>query len=1045
MMVRFKRNLILILIAAFQLGCDAAISNWIGMRSNFRPDDNASIPSDGNSPTTPAEFTEKTSISVLNNFDSNYSNVDKVKFSTDDSLVYQIVYDGYGARVMTQSLAGGYPNILTLPIKPHSQRTNILLTPDSQYFIYIANQFSTSPDDNIYAFKKDGSNFTKLNPSLVTNGDVIQFFFSSTTSRVVYGADADIDTKEEIYSVRLDGTGFTKLNTPITNGSLYEWYLSPDQNTVFYRGKSAAADRIELYAAAVDGTNHRKISDTLQANGDVVAFKVSADGQWVSYIADQVTDGMYELFVVPVYTVSPSTKVSTNLIAAGDVYLSANFFRISGNGSKIIYTADVSVDEQFEVYAVNRDGTGHVKLNAALGANRDAGALAISDDGLKAFFLSDGGATDNIWNLYSVNTDGTGLTILIPDVANSPSTPFYPTNLPFRISQSLQKVLMVADVDANSISELYSVNWDGTGLNKISPASAESIHFSPNVAFSADDQKVAFSFYNATYPRVFVVNSDGTGLVQLNTQGTSDEGFVQTFSFSQSGHRLAAAFPKARLYTTNLSSYSEILPSYRQNGLGYVGTDYWISPDSGKLYYNKMIPGSTSQFTAQPLSGGSEQTILPYPATSPTFSSNNQLVHYNYQGQLYKVNTDGTGATKISGSPNIFAFLNWRYSPNGQKIVYTARQDDTMTAEIYALNIDGSSRVKLNLPLQANGDVVDWEFSPDSTKIVYSAAEHVYNQWDLHAVNIDGTGNVKLTPGFPHANAMVSYPNYARSTINLTPDGSKIVYAADQVTLGVTEAFSVNWDGTANTKITPTPVGGGDVYFLMVSPDSQKVVVLGNLVDSTKRELFSTNLDGTGFTKISSTLVAGGNVNTPTKSSNSSIAISANSQNVLFLADKDVDEKFELYSAKMDGSQVVSVSPNMIGAGDVTSIQLTPDGTKVVFLADAEVDEKIELYIANTDGTQLKKLSRSLGSSDSVLDFQLSNQNVAYRVRRNDFYELYLVNVDGTGQSRVHGTLSDTIFGIDAGYSFNQTFDKLFFSDNISNYLKRSIRWVQSN
>lgn len=1044
-MSKFYAKLTLLMFVLFQLGCDAAISNWIGMRSNFKPDDFLSAPSNEESPTTPAEFSEKASIAVLNNIESTYIYVDKVKFSADDSLIYQIVYDGYGARVMSQSLAGGYPNILTLPIQPHFQRTDISLTPDNQYFIYIANQTPGSPDNNIYAFKKDGSSFTKLNPSLVTNGDVAEFFYSSTGSRVVYGADADIDTKEELYSVRLDGTGFTKLNTPITNGAINEWFLSPDQNTVFYRGRSASTDRLEVFAAAIDGSNLRKISDTLQASGDVLAFKVSADGQWVVYIADQVVDNQYELFVAPVYTVSSSTKVSTNLIPAGDVYVSSNFFGISSDGSKIIYTADVSVDEELNVYAVNRNGTGHVKLNAALAANRDAAGFAISSDGTKAFFFSDGGATDNIWNLYSVNTDGTGLATLIPYVANTTSTPFYPTNLRNRISGSLQKVIMVADVDGNAVNELYSVNWDGTGLIKISPATMETIYFSPDMAFSADDQMMAFSLYNVTYPRAFAVNADGTGLVQLNTQGTSDEGGIQYFSFSNTGHRLAASFPKPRLYTSNLSTFSEILPVVRQFGYGYSGQDYWISADSSKVFYNKIVPGSTTQFTAQPIVGGSEQTILPYAAITPTFNSNNQTIHYNYQGQLYKVNTDGTGAAKISGAPDISVFLKWRYSPNGQKIAYTARQDDSMTDELYALNIDGTSRVKLNLALQANGDVADWEFSPDSTKIVYSSAEHIYNQWDLHAVNIDGTGNVKLTPAMPHANAMVAYPNYARSTINLTPDGSKIVYAADQVTLGVTEAFSVNWDGTANTKIIPTPVAGGDVYFLLAAPNSQKVVVLGNLIDSTKRELFSTNLDGTGFTKISSSLVAGGNVYTPTKASNSSMAISADSQNVLFIADKTVDEKFELYSAKMDGTQVTQVSPNMISTGDVASIQLTPDKTKVIFLADTEVDGKIELYIANIDGTQLKKLNRSLSSSDLVIDYKVSNQKVAYRVRRGEFYELYIVNVDGTNQSRVHSTLSNTIFGIDAGYYFNQTFDKLLFSDNISNYLKRSIRWVDPN
>ena len=54
----------------------------------------------------------------------------------------------------------------------------------------------------------------------------------------------------------------------------------------------------ELYATFDDGTDIVKLSNTLVAGGDVVAFLVSPDGFFAAYVADQDKNGVFELYVV---------------------------------------------------------------------------------------------------------------------------------------------------------------------------------------------------------------------------------------------------------------------------------------------------------------------------------------------------------------------------------------------------------------------------------------------------------------------------------------------------------------------------------------------------------------------------------------------------------------------------------------------------------------------------------------------------------------------------------------------------------------------------
>jgi len=68
---------------------------------------------------------------------------------------------------------------------------------------------------------------------------------------------------------------------------------------VFMADKDVAGT-VELYASSDDGSQIIKLSANLVSNGDVVDFKIAPDGMMVAYLADQRTDQVFELYVVPV-------------------------------------------------------------------------------------------------------------------------------------------------------------------------------------------------------------------------------------------------------------------------------------------------------------------------------------------------------------------------------------------------------------------------------------------------------------------------------------------------------------------------------------------------------------------------------------------------------------------------------------------------------------------------------------------------------------------------------------------------------------------------
>lgn len=183
------------------------------------------------------------------------------------------------------------------------------------------------------------------------------------------------------------------------------------------------------------------------------------------------------------------------------------------------------------------------------------------------------------------------------------------------------------------------------------------------------------------------------------------------------------------------------------------------------------------------------------------------------------------------------------------------------------------------------------------------------------------------------------------------------------------------------------------------------------------------NSDGTGRTKVSGAMVANGDINlfsTGLVAGSASVVWSADSTRVIYSADQDVDQIFELYSVFADGTSRVKLNGALVVGGIVQKfVPVDAIQDKILYLADQDTLGKNELYSINPDGTNRVKLNNTLnaqGDVNSDFQFNVAQDKVYYRADQDTerVTELYSVKLDGAERSK---TLND-LKGLQEIWSF---------------------------
>lgn len=262
--------------------------------------------------------------------------------------------------------------------------------------------------------------------------------------RIIYSRNG------EIFSIHADGTGLTTL----ANGNVGGYYNAVlSDGRVVYSMLSSLSAEWEIMVVNADGTGTVQVTDGSGANKTFLT--VTPDDRIVYSQVTSTSRFPYpcELFIVKAD--GTSTVPLTN-----DPTTAKIFQGISPDG-KVLY----SIYTQTGLYAVNFDGSGTLNMTGSLTGTFTVKSFIAPN---RVVFTRRTGTTLNQYDLYVVNTDGTGNAALAADGA---------VNEYFAVVTPAGRVIYTTGTTEYR-GDIWSVKADGTGAVAIAadPAVDELYH-----------------------------------------------------------------------------------------------------------------------------------------------------------------------------------------------------------------------------------------------------------------------------------------------------------------------------------------------------------------------------------------------------------------------------------------------------------------------------------------------------------------------------------------------------------------------------------------
>jgi Tol biopolymer transport system component len=257
----------------------------------------------------------------------------------------------------------------------------------------------------------------------------------------------------------------------------------------------------------------------------------------------------------------------------------------------------------------------------------------------------------------------------------------------------------------------------------------------------------------------------------------------------------------------------------------------------------------------------------------------------------------------------------------------------------------------------------------------------------IYEMNADGTGVTNVTD-----------PSLDILSAAMSPNGEKIAF----LTNPPNDLYVMNADGTDLTHIFhqqgPLGLEGGPVF----SPDGKRIAFVMSpstpAAPGFRTEIYVINADGTNLTRL-----------TKIEGYKSIIAWSHNGAKIFFQNSRSQgargEPKRQVYEMNADGSGLTKIS-NTRPSG-VERVPSSPDCKKIAFLRDNDI------YVRNPDGQEVQITDDANVYVDPVLSPHC--KWIAFTADRttleNSYREIYVVNADGTGLTRLTKGHVDYVLG----------------------------------
>jgi Tol biopolymer transport system component len=866
---------------------------------------------------------------------------------------------------------------------------HVEISPDSAWVVYQDDE-ATPGVTELWRVPLDGSAAAvRVHAPLAAFADVTEpIAISPDSTRVVYVADASVDRTLEVWSAPLDGsTPPTSLTPAQPNGRITPGFeIASDSSGVLIRMDRNVAGRVELYwSTLVGGGAPVLLSGSLLANSDVGDARLTPDGTTAVFVADAEVDNVEQIYSVPIDLHRPRLRLSATS-GTDESFLFP--FQFAANGARVVYSSRQSSGfndlwsapleggspplrldtpgqgnltgvESFQVapggtwvhyvlqtprgvelWAARADGSTapHVVQRAR---RLTAGGSPFASSTTRVVYVADA-ETDNLYELWSRTLDGTGPALRISGALGA--DPILGDVSDYHWAPDGERVLYRADQDVDRAEGLHVVRTD----ERPNPRKLWASQYEGQVLLtelSTDGRWVAWR----SNLDLLTAPLDGSATPIVRSTGFSPLQATGSSSLTPDGQRvvyvvdLGGHGPRLQwLYSAPIEAQFGVLLARNETGDDIVIRRFACTPDSRRVVLLDQLDGVT-RLSSVPVDGSARAALLVVPS-----------------GPVHEIDA------------------GFQIASDSRHVVFVADLERDGVFELYSQPLARDARrvgvpfpVRLNAPLGPAQDV-DFAFriTADGKRVVYAADQDNDDVFELYSVPIRGGTPVKLSGpmvagGDVGLGVARTFQPLRLPQFELSPDGKRVVYRADQDADEVFELFSAPIDGsTIPTRLHPALAPNGDVALLSarIDPSSTTVVFGADASTDDVLEVFAAPLDGSAAPiRLSGPMIAGGDLWTrPTTDAWQMLEVSPDGASVAYLADQDADEVVELYAVPLDGSAPARrLSGPMVAGGDVRSpaepldevppFRFRPDGRALTYLADQRTDEVTELFLSFLD------------------------------------------------------------------------------------------------
>ena len=332
--------------------------------------------------------------------------------------------------------------------------------------------------------------------------------------------------------------------------------------------------------------------------------------------------------------------------------------------------------------------------------------------------------------------------------------------------------------------------------------------------------------------------------------------------------------------------------------------------------------------------------------------------------EIYVVNVDGSGTTRLTGVPGEDENPAW--SPDGARIAFWSDRDDD--ADIYVMNSDVDQPRWRSRRTTTMTSYSPW--SPDGARIAFTSDRDRQGDEEIFAMNADGSGVVQLTATSGDTDDW--WPTWS-------PDGARIAFVSDRT--DDAEIFVMNADGKAPRNVT------NEEEFDDFNPnwDAQRPYPVH---ERSRRE--SRNRDRP-CRRLGAT--------SPRSQSSFGIRLTRSSDGafVAFASDRDGDSEIFVTTATGRGLRQLTKDTRF----DDFEPAWSPDGARLAFSRADEFGGEY-MYVMNADGSHQRFVLE--GDDVCCADWSPDGRRIAL----SHDGDIVVVNADGSGRRLVSAAGDNT-------------------------------------